>query len=918
MSSILRLPLFFRCVLFIFCPYLCARLPVSASPLPPQNMQCEYLHNPLGIDSVQPELSWVLPWKERDAKQSYYQIEVSSSKNLLNHGRPDLWNTGKKESASTYNITYKGIRLNSDQSCFWRVKCWNELGQPSGWSSIARWSMGLLQPSDWKAHWIASNNSGKSPVPPTPMPIFRTSFSIFHKVKRATVYVCGLGQFKMLLNGKKVGDHVLDPGWTDYYKRCLYVTFDVTKQLVKGKNAIGVMLGNGMYHVKDQRYMKFVGSYGPPKLILQMDIHFTDGTQRIITSNGSWETAPGPITLSSIYDNEDYDARLVQPGWATANFVPGSSWHSVAEVQGPGGKLRAQMIPAIKVIRTLKPVHMPVRQKDSSFVYDFGQNMSGRPEISVSGKRGSVVRIKWGELLKNGQVSQDGVGYGYYQYTLRGNGVENWAPTFSYTGFRYLQVYGAAPKAAPLPDEPVMLKLSSQYLYPDSTKDGYFSCSNPLLNKIHHIIVEAIESNTKSIMTDCPTREKLGWLEEDHLMGRSLLYNFNLHALFRKITADMREAQRPDGLVPDIAPEFTKFSGDFRDSPEWGSSSVMLPYLVYQQYGDKDILAKSYIMMKRYAAYLHSRSIDNLVKYGLGDWYDIGPGPPGYSQNTPQGVTATVTYYQDLNILRKTALLLNHPQDALKYQNMQDDVKAAFQKAFFHSYSCQIATGSQCADAMAIESGMLNSRYKSRVLSNLIADIRAHNNHTTAGEVGFHYIVRALSEEGRSDVLYDMATRTDSPSYGYQIVHGATTLTEAWDGPTAGNSQNHFMLGDIDQWFFQTLAGIHIDMSLHGNERIVIKPAPVKKLQWAKASYESVVGLIGSGWRWVGNKLILNVTIPCNCSADVYIPCTLNQSIWYQGSILTHAVGLHYDKKVEGYTVFRVDSGQYSFEVIPK
>jgi hypothetical protein len=449
-----------------------------------------------------------------------------------------------------------------------------------------------------------------------------------------------------------------------------------------------------------------------------------------------------------------------------------------------------------------------------------------------------------------------------FTYTLKGGGVEAWHPRFSYTGFRYVQVEtsSAGGDAA----SPVVVKIAGRFLHDAFAVDGTFTSSSELLNRIHTLIDRAILSNSVSVLTDCPTREKLGWLEQTHLAGASIMYNYNVAGLYAKMAADMRDAQTADGLVPDIAPEYTIFPDDFRDSPEWGAAVILSPWEAYQFYGDINLLRDEYPAMQRYAEYLRGKAQGHLLLYGLGDWYDIGPKNPGRSQLTSAGVTATAIYYQELMAMGVIAGTLERYDEAQEYTSEAKEVKDAFNTRFFHSDTNQYDTGSQTANAMALGVGLVEPERIDAVLANLVADIHAHGDHVTAGDVGFHYVVRALTDGGRSDVLYAMLMRTDKPSYGDQLAHGATTLTEAWDA-NPGSSQNHFMLGHAEEWFYRGLAGIHFDMTEWpptGSTPIFIRPAIVGDLTHVAASYQSKLGITSSAWSRDGDKLTMDVTLP--------------------------------------------------------
>jgi alpha-L-rhamnosidase len=734
------------------------------------------------------------------------------------------------------------------------------------------------------ARWIAAKTDVSAET--APLPIFRHSFTAGAKLASATLNICGLGQFEAHINGHNVTEAVLTPGWSEYRKRVYYDTYDVTKLIVPGENAIGVLLGNGMYNVESpaNRYTKFRGSFGEPKLMVALGLRFMDGTEQRIVSDSAWKTTAGPIVFSSIYGGEDYDARQEQAGWDAAGFDD-KGWAAASVVDGPGGELVAEKIPPVVVNEYYAPVAV-THPKPGVTIYDLGENMAGWPEIEVTGARGDEVKMLPGELLDaNGMVTQRSMNASAkdpdsFTYTLKGGGVETWHPRFSYTGFRYVQVetVGAGGDAA----LPVVVKIAGRFLHDALAVDGTFTSSSEMLNRIHTLIDRAILSNSVSVLTDCPHREKLGWLEQTHLAGASIMYNYNVAGLYAKQAADMRDAQTAEGLVPDIAPEFTTFAGDFRDSPEWGAAMILSPWTAYQFYGDLDLLRAQYPAMQRYVEYLRGKAQGHLLLYGLGDWYDIGPKNPGRSQLTSAGVTATAIYFQELMALADVGRLLHHMDDGSKYEREAAEVKTAFNARFFHADTNQYDTGSQTANAMPLVVGLVPVDRRAAVLANLVADIHTHGDHVTAGDVGFHYVVRALTDGGRSDVLYAMLTHTDKPSYGDQLAHGATTLTEAWDA-NPGSSQNHFMLGHAEEWFYRGLAGIRVDLSTDPslNEQIFIQPAIVGDLTHVSASYRSRLGLVASAWTRDGNKLKMDVTLPV--VGEIVIPGEFIKQITLNG-----------------------------------
>lgn len=535
--------------------------------------------------------------------------------------------------------------------------------------------------------------------------------------------------------------------------------------------------------------------------------------------------------------------------------------------------LQSQMAEPLKAIETFSPVKTTLLN-NGNWIYDLGQNFSGIPSIEVSGKKGDTVRIIPAELInEDGSANQKGSGGpSYFTYILKGEGVEQWQPQFTFYGFRYLQVQGAVPANESNPQQLAIIKnIRGIHTRNAAPKTGEFTSSNTLFNQTYDLINWAIKSNTMSVFMDCPHREKLGWLEETHLMGSSVQYNYDIAALCKKVIRDMMNAQTEEGLVPEIAPEFVQFEDPFRDSPEWGSASIILPWYAYKWYGDKQSLAEAYPMMKKYIAYLEKKSVNYILSHGLGDWYDIGPNRPGISQLTPLGVTATATFYYDLSLMIKAAKLLGKNKDAVSFRQLAASVKKAFNEKYFNPQTKQYATGSQAANAMALYMDLVEPSERNAVIANLVKDIRDRGNALTAGDIGYRYVLRALEDAGRSDIIFDMNSRTDVPGYGYQLAHGATALTESWQAyPSVSN--NHFMLGHLMEWFYAGLCGIKQADDAVAYNKIELHPQPVGDITNASATYHSVYGPVKVSWKKNGRIFSLMASIPPNTKATIYFP----------------------------------------------
>lgn len=889
-------------------------------------LTCDYRTNPLGIDHLQPALSWKIKSAQHNVIQSAYQILVADNLQDLNQGRGNIWDTKKVNTSQSIQLRYAGQKLRAGKPYYWKVKVWDNQ-QHNAWSAIASWQMGLLTIPDWKgAKWIAYEKLADAQLNVLPtdgkksaftanniLPAFRKSFSIEKPIQRAIAYISGLGQFEMHLNGEKVGDHFLSPGWTKYDKEALYVAFDVSKQLQQGQNVMGVLLGNGFYYVPPvkERYKKLSTAFGYPKMICRLQITYTDGSSTDMVSNPSWKTSPSATTFSSIYGGEDYNANLEQSGWDKPGFKEGS-WKSALVVAGPA--LRAQQEEPVKVFEHFSPKQITALP-NGDWVYDLGQNASGIIELKVSGKKGDTVRITPAELRKaDGSVTQKNMGGpSYFSYILKGEGQETWSPRFTYTGFRYLQVKGAVPSGKDNTlNQPLIASLKGLHIRNAAARVGSFSSSNTLFNQTDQLIDWAIKSNMVSVFTDCPHREKLGWLEELHLMGSSVRYNYNAAPLFKKALQDMKNSQLDNGLIPEIAPEYVKFEwgGDmFRDSPEWGSSAIIMPWYLYQWYGDQQAIVQYYPMMQGYIDYLGTKAQKHVLSQGLGDWYDLGPKPPGVSQLTPMGVTGTAIYYYDLTLLAQMARLIDKKADAFHYEQLARKVKKAFNTQFFNPETKEYATGSQTANAMALYMGLVADDDRAAVTNNLVRDIQNHQNSLTAGDIGYRYVLRVLEAAGRSDVIFEMNSRADVPGYGMQLAKGATALTESWAAlPTVSN--NHFMLGHLMEWFYSGLGGISQQETGIAFNKIRIYPEVVADLKMVKTNYDSPYGLIGTAWKKEGQQFEIAIEIPANTSAMVYLPITGMQRVTESTGAQFTNLGIEL-----GRTKIALGSGQYKFKV---
>lgn len=882
--------------------------------LHPVELRCEYAENPLGIDVAQPRFSWKLAGAQRGQRQTAYQIQVSSHIKLTGELPADLWDSGKVISDETQLIPYRGRKLESSRSAYWIVRVWDEQDRLSESVHMQTWTMGLLAAEDWQAKWICASAASDSLL-------LRKEFNVKTNLARAIAHVTGLGQYEMSLNGTKTGTDLLSPGWTDYNDTILYDTRDITRELHQGTNAIGLTLGNGMYHVERRhRFAKFTGSFGPLRAICQIELKYVDGTKETIITDESWRTHPGAITYNSIYGGEDFDARLYPTGWNQPGFDD-QNWRQASAVVRPAGTLRGHSAATepIRPVDFKSPLHEN-RLSETVTVYDFGQNTSYMPRLRIAGPAGSSVKLIPAEVsnadgsIQRSTMGSTNRGISWWQYTKATDKTEEWFPQFYYVGCRYLQA--ELTPAKPGDKLPAITSLEGVIVHSDAAPIGEFACSNPLLNRIRDLVRWAQRANMVSVLTDCPHREKLGWLEQYHLNGPAIRYEFDLARMFTKGMNDMADAQTDTGLIPNIAPEYTEFKGAFRSSPEWGSAFLIVPWQQYQFCGDLDLLRTHYAGMKRYFAYLEKSASNNIVHLSLGDWFDLGPKKSGASQNTPPPVTATAFYYHDAWILSQTAALLGKAEEAQTFTAKAEMIRHAFNEKFFDTTQGSYATDSQAANSLPLVFGLVPPAASNAVLASLVKDVEAHAGQMTAGDIGFRFLLQALAQGGRSDLVYRMINQDEKPGYGFMLKKGETSLTEAWDANLT-TSHNHFMLGHITEWFYKDLVGIDCDPTGPGFKKIIIKPNPVGDLTWAKASYNSGRGIIICEWHREARQFRLKVQIPANTTATVFLPATSAEAITENGKSLAQIKEIRFLRQDKDRTVLAIESGAYNFETAP-
>ena len=893
---------------------------------PPVNLRCEQMIEPLGVDTEAPRFSWRLSHPERNQSQAAYRIIVASSLEDVQNEIGTLWDSGRVESDETVNVVYGGADLESMTVYYWRVRWWDADGNESAYSDASRFSTGFLESEHCKAKWLTMADPrtfhsevntmfiGGDPDAPQYHAIYlRNSFAVDRTPRSARAYVSGLGYHELRINGQKVGDHLIDPGETDYARLALYSSFDVTAMLDAGANAVGIILGNGR-HIGAFRY-------GKPRGMLQLIIEYEDGERDIILSDAEWKTSHGPIMENGTYFGERYDARGEMPGWDSPGFDD-SAWEQVEIVEGP--PLASQMMSPIRATHILDPqeIHSP---RPGMFVYDFGQNFTGWVRLSVSGPAGAEVRLNYAELLDEKGVLNESTKRGAKAvdvYVLKGEGEEVYEPRFTYHGFRYVEVTG-------FPGVPTLESLEGVFIHSDVEPVGKFHCSEQLINDIHRNIWWGQLCNLMSIPLDCPQRdERMGWMGDAHLSAEEAFFNFHMAPFYTKYLEDIRLAQKEDGSLSDVIPPYWSL---YPTDPAWGSAYVTLAWYCHLFTGDTRVLEDHFESMKRYVDFLRTHADDNVLRvFGrYGDWCAPGCIQP---MKTPAALTSTWYYYHDTLLLSRIAEALGKEADAAELSSLADDIKQAFNREFlsggrYDTNDYGVLTNvyiSQTSQALPLYLDMVPEDAREAVVEMLRrAVVEQSDCHVDTGIVGTRYLFDVLTENGMAEIAYKVATQRSYPSWGHMVEEGATTVWERWEKLEGQgmNSHNHIMLGSIDAWYYRVIAGL--GLTEPGWKRVRIKPHLLGDLTHATATVETVRGEVHVSWEKKENGLSLSVAIPVNVSADVYVPvpdsgCEIKEGgaiIWTGNKAAGEVKGITVVGAEEGYIHMTAGSGFYEFEV---
>ena len=869
-----------------------------------KNLQCEYFQNPVGIDAPNPKLSWIIHSDKNNVLQTAYQVQVADSPKALERGKRLIWDSGKVSSGQSIHVAYQGPALSARQRLYWRVKVWTNQGGESPWSETNFWEMGLLKPSDWTAQWIEAELPDDT-TRSNPAQYFRKGFQLKGQPVSARAYVTSHGLYETFINGKRVGDWLFTPGWTSYNERLQYQVYDVTSLLQKGGNAIGATLGDGWYRGVlawgDNR-----NHYGSRlALLMQLEVQYADGTKEMIVTDGSWKAAHGPIGSSEIYNGEVYDARQEKEGWRLPGYED-SNWAKVRTMRRDKQNLVAQMGLPVRRIEEVKPIQVLYTPQGDTVV-DLGQNMVGWLRLKMKGQRGQTVRIRHAEVLdKNGNFYTDNLRAAAQriEYTFKDDKEVVFEPHFTFMGFRYVAISGLKGWTS---DD-----VTGIVIHSEMENTGAFECSDARINQLQHNIQWGQKGNFLDVPTDCPQRdERLGWTGDAQVFASTAAFNYQVAPFFRKWLQDLAADQEADGMVPHVIPQVLRPREG--GCTGWADASTIIPWTMYQSYGDQSMLEAQYPSMKAWVEYMRSKAdhyIWRAQEWHWGDWLSYNsPAADGQSAITDKDFLCTAFFAYSTDILRKTAGVLGEKEDEKMYAELREHIRQAFQQEFLTG-SGRLSPNTQTAYAIALHFGLLPEDQRAQAAGRLAADIHRRGNHISTGFLGTPYICFALSQNQQLETAYDLLFQDSYPSWLYPIKQGATTIWERWDGikpdstfqDVGMNSFNHYAYGAIGHWLYSVVAGI--DIGEAGYKHILIQPQPDGRLSYAKASLETMYGAVASAWKMEGQTFSLAVDIPCNTMATIRLPkAKVADFSGYAGA-----------RQEGGDVVVEVGSGKYGFE----
>jgi alpha-L-rhamnosidase len=877
------------------------------SPMPAQKLRCEYLENPLGIDSPSPRFSWQLNDPRPGARQTAYRVWVGTDFLAVANGLGDTWDTGGQRSDRML-IEYGGEELKPFTRYFWTVQVWDQNGKAAPPAPVVSFETGMMHRYHWEGHWVADTRD----IDLKPAPYFRKTFTPSRPIRSARVYIAAAGLYELYLNGQRIGDHLLDPTYTRFDRRNLYVTHDVTQELQSGDNAIGVLLGNGWYNHQSTAVWYFHEApwRARPKFCLDLRITYEDGSVETISSNTDWKTDLSPVIFNSIYTAEHYDARLEQPGWATPNFDD-SRWKNAQNTPAPSTQITAQALHPIRAVEEI-PVKSLSRINDTTYLADFGRNISGITQLTISGEAGTTFRLKHAERLDDdGRADQSNIDVHYrptddsdpFQtdiFILGGRGAESFRPRFNYKGFQYVEVSA---------NRPVSLQkqnLTAYFLHSDVPPAGRIHSSNKTLNGIWSAANNSYLANLFGYPTDCPQREKNGWTGDAHIASETGLYNFDGITVYEKWLDDHRDEQQPNGVLPAIIPT-DGWGYHWANGPDWTSTIAIIPWNLYLFYGDTRPLEENYDNLKRYVDHITERSQDGLTDWGLGDWVPV-------KSKAPKELTSSAYYYVDATILSKSARLLGKTADYEKYSALADQIKKAVNAKYLDESTGIYGDGLQTELSVPLQWGLVPEHLKTKVAENLAKRVTADDEHIDVGLLGAKAILNSLSENGHADLAYRVAAQETFPSWGWWIVNGATTLYENWPIDAKSDiSMNHIMFGEISAWMYKALGGIFPDEAQPGFKNIVLKPNFVAGLDAFEAQHDGPYGTIVSKWARVKEGIEYEVVIPPNSTATLHLP---GRNISVNGLALNETKEVEVKERSGMGVILQLPAGKYDFRIL--
>jgi alpha-L-rhamnosidase len=900
------------------------------------DLRCEYLVAPLGLDERAPRLSWTIESDRRGAKQTAYRVRVASSAEKLARDEADLWDSGRVESNQTTHVTYAGKPLRSRDVCHWSVEVWDNAGQTAR-SKPSFWTMGLLDKADWSARWIAADpeiiKRDKEAIAPTltepgTPALFRKEFDIPGPVKRATLYASARGLFGLRANGRRVGEDVFAPEWTDYDKRLHYRAYDVTKVLAPGRNALAAMLGDGWWsgYVGWQETRARYGSL-ENNLMVQLEVELADGKRFTVGTDATWKCNTGPIISSDFMMGEIYDARRDPTGWDRPEFIS-RGWLLAREVPAPTVPLVAQRSEPVRMVETLAPVSVN-EIRPGVFIFDLGQNIAGWVRLRVNAPTGTRITIRHGERLNpDGTLYTENLRRAKATdvYVCKGGGEEEWEPRFTFHGFQYVELTG-------LLTAPGRNAITGCVVRSATMPAGQFECSHAGVNRLWLNGAWSQRDNFLSIPTDCPQRdERLGWMGDAQVFSRTASYNMDVAAFFTKWMIDVEDAQTPEGIFPDTAPRLREGEnfiglGNLGGSAGWADAGVIIPYTMWRVYGDRRILERHYRAMVKWVDWIAASNPDGLrvnnLSNNYGDWLCI-PSDTSFGTHSPmKNLLATAYWADDCTKLARIARELGHEADAQRFRKMFEHIRAAFQKEWVEPNG-RITTDTQTGYLLALAFDLLPSRdggIRAAAIGHLVENIKALDWHLSTGFIGISHLNPQLTLAGHPDVAYRLLLRDDYPSWLYPVKHGATTIWERWNGWTEKdgffnpqmNSFNHYSLGSVGEWLFRHVAGIELDPEAPGFQRFVLKPFIGQGLDFARATYRTMHGEIASDWKRAGNKLTWTVRIPANTIAKVHVPSEPGAAVTEGGKPVEKAEGLKVIGRDGKFFVCEAGAGSYVF-----